>query len=128
MAQKVVLDTSALIIHGKGRQNIFELLDKFVGLPQFIVPSFVKTELSTIAQKGKGARKVAANVALQQFDKVKVVSSKKIGTVDTSLLNFSEHEKAWLCTNDKNLRERAEKRGIKVIYIGEKYFKNARER
>ncbi len=127
MKQKVVLDTSALIIHGKGKQNVFELLDKFVGLPQFIVPNFVEKELKTIAEKGKGKTKTAANVALKQFDKVKVTKVKKTSkTVDTSLLNYAEKIGAWICTNDRGLRDRAKKRGIKVVYVSEKYFKQKR--
>ena len=73
MRQKVVLDTSALIIHGRGRQDVFDLVDKFIGYPEVIVPSFIKQELETIAERSSGSRKVAAGIALQMFDRLQVV-------------------------------------------------------
>lgn len=135
MTKKVVLDTSALIIHGKGQQDIFELCDKFFGLPEFLVPSYIEKELKRKSKGGKGikgATKKAANVALQQieqFDRARVANPKKSAkTVDTALLKYVERNDYPLCTNDKKLRDRAKKKGIKVVYASDKYLKRVKER
>ncbi|MFO7872500.1 MAG: hypothetical protein R6U26_02535 [Candidatus Undinarchaeales archaeon] len=135
MTKKVVLDTSALIIHGKGKQNIFELCDKFFGLPQFLIPTYIKKELKRKSKGGrgiKGATKRAAKVAMQQieqFKRAKITNPKKDAkTVDTALLNYAERNKYPICTNDGELRNRAKKKGIKVIYASDKYLKRVKER
>ena len=90
---------------------------------ELIVPSPVINELTTLKKKAKGKDKIACNIALQiaQKDPFSIVEIKKNDHVDNLLLKYCTKEDV-LCTNDKNLRKRARKKGITVIYLRQHRF------
>ena len=93
-------------------------------LPSYklIVPDFVIQELENIKRKSNGKAKTASTIALKiAFSDqlmVKVVPLLEKENVDDALLRISN----VLCTNDKELRIRARKRGITVIYLRQRKY------
>lgn len=90
---------------------------------ELIVPSLVINELTTLKKKARGRDKIASSIALQiaQSNDFSTVEIEKTGHVDNLLLEFCTANDV-LCTNDKNLRKRARKRGITVIYLRQHRF------
>lgn len=100
-----------------------ELKFKLPGYYDLIVPSVVLDELSLLKQNLRGKDKLAASMAYQYAQKEPfcVVNIEKKKAVDDILLSMC-HDNDVLCTNDKNLRRRARKRGINVIYLRQHKF------
>ena len=145
---KVVLDTSVLLIPGRSRnRDIFMELLKLLGNYEAIVPQYVINELKGIQHNKKKSKKVrdAAKLALSLIDKM--VAEKELEeaartglekpvvpgfvydliiedahksktTVDDSLIDFAQKLGARLCTSDTGLRKKAEKLGLNVLFIG----------
>lgn len=88
-----------------------------------IVPSLVITELELLKKKAKGKDRIASSVALQvaSGDAFSIVEMEKTGHVDNLLLDFCTSNDV-LCTNDRNLRRRARKKGITVCYLRQHRF------
>ena len=88
-----------------------------------IVPSVVINELNTLKKTAKGQDKIASGVALQiaASDSFSIVEIEKTGHVDNLLLDFCTDDDI-LCTNDRDLRRRARKRGITVCYLRQHRF------
>ncbi|RAP53385.1 MAG: hypothetical protein BZ138_01150, partial [Methanosphaera sp. rholeuAM270] len=88
-----------------------------------IVPSIVISELNTLKKKAKGSDKIACNIALQiaEDDSFSIAEIEKTDHVDNLLLEYCTPDDV-LCTNDKNLRKRARKRGITVVYLRQHRF------
>ncbi|MCK9151759.1 PIN domain-containing protein [Methanobacterium alcaliphilum] len=89
---------------------------------QLLVPSFIINELEGIKKAAKGKDKIAASIALKISTspplKIIKASLKEGETADDALLRISK----VLCTNDIELRERARKKGISVIYLRQKRY------
>lgn len=88
-----------------------------------IVPSLVINELAILKKKSKGKNKLAASIAYKIANNkpFKIEYIEKRGHVDNLLLDYCTDDDV-LCTNDKNLRKRARKRGITVIYLRQHRF------
>lgn len=93
----------------------------------YVVPSPVLRELEVIKERSKGKNRIAAGVAL------KIASSEPVKTleieinrgehVDNALLKmFKANSRDVLCTNDRELRNRAKKRGITVVYLRQRSY------
>jgi len=144
---KIVLDTNVLIYQGKEtKRDIFLELLKLRGSYTAIILSFIRGELkgkSKRKTKGKKSKtQVAASTALALLDEYRareVVSSEALYHVkeveadkgeksaDDALIAFAKKENAEICTADKELKGKAEKKGLNVIYFG-KIAKRQRER
>ena len=148
MTNKVVLDTSVLLIPGrsKGRDIFLELL-KLLGNYEAIIPQYVLDELKAVQNNKKKSKKVrdAAKLGLSLVEKMVLEKElqtaartgleksvvpgfvydlqvegahKSMKTVDDSLIDFSKKLGARLCTSDTGLRKKAEKAGLNVLFIG----------
>lgn len=84
---------------------------------ELVVPSFVINELENIKERSKGKTKAAASVAL------KLANSRPIHIRNIPLLEGEQVDDALirvsrvLCTNDRELRRRARRKGIIIIYL-----------
>jgi uncharacterized protein len=92
---------------------------------RLIVPSTVLYELEGIKKRSKGKNKIAASIALKiaktppiEVEEMKLQTGE---TVDDSLLRVSMRSKI-LCTNDRELRNRAREIGINVIYLRQRKY------
>ena len=116
---KAIIDTNFLMMMFQLKVDVVnELKLKLPSYYELIVPSVILDELSLLKKTLRGKDKLAASMAYQyaQQKPFKVIDVQKDMAVDDVLLNLCD-DKDVLCTNDKNLRRRARKRGINVIYL-----------
>jgi rRNA-processing protein FCF1 len=95
-----------------------ELLPKF----DYIVPSFIIKELENIQKRSRGKTRTAASTALKIAGlkplKIKNIPLLEHEPVDDALLRIS----MVLCTNDRELRNKARKLKIPVIYLRQRKY------
>ncbi len=93
-------------------------------IPQFkyTVPSFITEELEKIKKRSRGKTRTAASTALKISTlkplKVKDIPLLEGEQVDDALLRISPA----LCTNDRELRIKARKLKIPVIYLRQRKY------
>ncbi|MDO9045450.1 MAG: twitching motility protein PilT [Methanobacteriaceae archaeon] len=102
--------------------DIIYELEKILPSYRLIVPDFIINELHGIKKGSKGKNKIAANIALKMAKshpfEIKKISLEKAEKVDDALIRISK----ILCTNDKELREKARENGIKVVYLRQRKY------
>lgn len=102
--------------------DIVSELEKTLPSYKLIVPNFIIKELTGLKKGSKGKNKIAAGVALQLAKKepfiIKKVPKLKNEKVDDALVRISK----VLCTNDKELKEKARSNGICVCYLRQKKY------
>lgn len=118
------MDTNFLMIPGKFKVDIFEELKKF-GKPEFFTLSSVIKELEKLSSgKGKDAKYARIGLQLLKKNKVKILSGVK--DVDSEILNFAEKHEFVICTLDKELKNKAVSKGIKVVFLRQKKYLDIR--
>ena len=102
--------------------DLIEELERTLPSYHLYVPSPVMYELEKIKKRSKGKNKIAATIALKIAKspplKLKKISLLKGEMVDDALLRISR----VLCTNDRDLRIRARKKGITVVYLRQRRY------
>lgn len=122
MKKIVVVDTNFLLIPYQFKIDIISELEYLIeGGYDLIIPTGVKMELEKIA-KGKGRNALGARLALKILDtnkkNIQLISSE--GHVDDWILNFANHRRAIVCTNDKKLRLLSKKAKLRTITMKSK--------
>ena len=107
---KVVMDTNFLVIPFTKKIDIFSELKKFSS----------RVSLATLSSCLNELKKVRPSLHKPVLDlvkakKVKIVKSK--GDVDNALIRYCLKNKALLCTLDRNLKQKALKKGLSVISV-----------
>ncbi len=102
--------------------DLIEELERTLPSYHLCVPSPIIYELEKIRKRSKGKNKTAASIALKiarspPFE-IKEVNLSKGEMVDDALLRISH----VLCTNDRELRSRARKKGIPVVYLRQRRY------
>ena len=93
-------------------------------IPQFeyTVPSFIVKELENIHKRSRGKTRSAASIALkiaaQEPLRIKNIPQLQDEKVDDALIRISR----VLCTNDRELRNKARKLKIPVIYLRQRKY------
>ena len=120
---KIFLDTNFLLIPGKFKIDIFSEIDRIINEPyQIFVLEGTIEELHKINNNSREAK-----IALQLIEQIKEKSlymhiDSKDPTVDDSLVNLAD-KNTIVATQDKNLRKRLAKKGIKTIILrGKKHL------
>jgi rRNA-processing protein FCF1 len=119
---KVILDSNFLMAPFQFHIDIFEeleyLLQKKV---DFIVPSSVKLELTSISARG-GEGAAEASLALQLASRCRVVdvTLQPQETVDDAIVKAAQKLGAVVATNDIELKKRLRDINIPVVYLREK--------
>jgi hypothetical protein len=113
--RKIVVDTNFLLLPLQFNIDIFSEIEGLMLEPYvIIVPSGVLRELRKLSsKKGKDGR--AALFALKTLGEKGVSIEKSSGGVDDWLCEYAKRNKAVVCTNDINLRNRLKGKNIKVI-------------
>ncbi len=107
---KVVLDTNFLMIPGQFKIDIYEEIKKNIPNAEMITSNEVLDELHMIDNKD-------SKLALKILEKENIKILEMGKPVDDKVLEFSYENNAILCTNDKELREKALKRGVTVMFM-----------
>ncbi len=102
--------------------DIINELEKILPSYRLIVPDFIMNELYGIKKGSKGKNRIAANIALKMAKshpfEIRNIPLEKDEKVDDALIRVSK----ILCTNDKELREKARKSGIKIVYLRQRKY------
>jgi rRNA-processing protein FCF1 len=104
----VVLDTNALLMPFEIRINLDLALQELLGDVRCVVPGPLIGELKHLDHK-------FANAALELARKYEIVQTKASG--DESVLEAAQVNDGYILTNDKELRSKARKLGIPLIYL-----------
>jgi hypothetical protein len=122
MPVKVILDTNFLMIPFQFNLDVFQeieyLLQKKV---DFVVPSSVKSELTTISARG-GEGAPEASLALQLASRCRVVevTLKPGESVDDAIVKASQKLGAVVATTDIDLKKRLRDINVPVVYLRDK--------
>lgn len=113
----VILDTNMLIFSAKLPFDIAHALRK-QGFETILVPSFVASELESIAAYGRPKERKFAKLALEiakNFDRLDEPSA--VGEVDEKLFSLAKTGKYVIATADTPLRRRLIREGLDVVYL-----------
>jgi len=111
---QVILDTNFLMLAYQFKIDIFGELDRVLPKNEFIISSKILNELEKISESSK-RDKLAARFALKLIKDKKVKIQKSNEKVDDWILDYAKNNKAIVCTNDLDLKERLKTNGIRVI-------------
>lgn len=109
----VILDTNALLMQFEFKIDLEDELTKLLGAYEIQIPSSVLNELKNLKDK-------YSNSAYEFALKYKIIGTDKKG--DESILAMARELNAVVVTNDRVLRKRLKKDGIKVIYLRQKSY------
>jgi uncharacterized protein len=102
--------------------DLVKELERVMPSYELCVPSIVISELEKIKNKARGKKKASASIALKIASsppfKVKRIHLNMGESVDNALLRLAK----VLCTNDRELRRRARKKGITVVYLRQRRY------
>lgn len=115
--KSVILDTNMLIFSAKLPFDIAHELKKH-GFETILVPSFVLSELESIASYGRPKERKFAKLALEiakAFDRLD--ESAPGGQVDEKLFRLAKTGKYVIATADTPLRRRLIREGLDVVYL-----------
>jgi len=83
----------------------------------YTIPTFIIEELTNIKERSRGRTRAAASFALKIAKnsplKIKEIPLKENELVDDALVRIS----TVLCTNDRELRNKARENGVTVVYL-----------
>ena len=104
--------------------DLVDELEKLMPSCKFLVPSAVLKELSRIKNRSKGKNRIAASVALKiaKSPPFEILEMAQMSgeTVDDAILRLSV--KRVLCTNDRELRMKARKKDMNVVYLRQRRY------
>lgn len=102
--------------------DLVEELERTLPSYELLIPSPVMFELEKIKKRSKGKNRIAASIALKIAQsppfKLKEMKLGKGEMVDDALLRISK----VLCTNDRELKIKARKKGITVVYLRQRRY------
>jgi uncharacterized protein len=102
--------------------DMVQELERVLPSYELCIPSIVISELEKIKKKVRGKNKASASIALKIASsipfKIKHIQLYERESVDDALIRVSK----VLCTNDRDLRRRARKKGITVVYLRQKRY------
>lgn len=122
---KVILDSNALFVPFQFNIDIFEALDELLGRRAVpILPSPIKKELETIADKGSPKMRKLALCALKIAEKCKFleVKSRISSSPDDAIVEMSKKGGYIVFTNDRELRKRLRDISVPVVYVRQKSY------
>ena len=110
---KILLDTNFITLPEKFNIDIFTKIKEIVSNAEIITISQVVDELKSL-----GTQESKVGLQLLQHENIKIIDKK--GSADDLLIETALKESAFIATNDKELKQRAFEKGIKVIFMRKK--------
>ena len=113
---QVLIDSSVFIAESQYKINVFGQLNELIdGKKEFITLSTVKGELERLGEK-ESVRGLNTRIALKLLSKVNIVEVEGFN-VDDSIVSYAEKNKCVVCTDDRELKSRLLKKGVRTIII-----------
>lgn len=127
MPVQIILDTNVLLIPGQFRVDIFSEIFRICSFRyELCVLDMSIAEIKGIIASGSVKDKAAARLALQLINakKPRILSPKTatFKNVDETILDLAAKEQAIIATQDKELRSKLRRLGIKVIVLKQKKY------
>ncbi len=105
--------------------DVVSELEQILPSCKLLVPTAVLKELNHIKNRSKGKTRIAASIAIKIATsspiKVLKMELKPDESVDDAILRLSGKPRI-LCTNDRELRIKARKKNINVIYLRQRRY------
>lgn len=112
----VVLDTSAILMVFEFSIKLEEELTMLVGKHRVIIPKQVVDELKWLAAKKGSMRAGFAKACLKMLNNY-AVEDIKAENADLSVLSLAKKYNGIVVTNDRELRKKAKKEKLFVVYL-----------
>jgi rRNA-processing protein FCF1 len=117
----VILDTNFLTIPAQFGIDVFSEAEKVLERRiEFILLESVVNEIKTKLERSGKTESRMFKVALDLIERCRIVEidqSMRAWSVDDQLLEYTISVKGVLATNDRELRQRAAKRGVPVLFL-----------
>ncbi len=118
MPTKLLVDTNFLLIPVRFKVDIFEESENALNdIVEFYVSTRVLDEIAILKDKSKGSFVRQLKLAEKLAENCFVVDDDSRAFVDDSLINLAARENMVLGTSDSELRQKARKAGVKVLYL-----------
>ncbi|KZX10683.1 type II toxin-antitoxin system VapC family toxin [Methanobrevibacter filiformis] len=118
----VVIDTNFFMIPFQLNVDVINELEKTLPSYRLTTTNFIIDELVGLSKNKKNKNRINAKLALKIANSPKIfkknISLEDDESVDNALIRISQ----VLATNDKELRIKARKKGITVIYLRQKRY------
>lgn len=127
MPLPVIMDTNFLTVPAQFGVDVFSEAERVLerGL-EFVLLNSVLDEIKSKLERASRTEARMFRVALDLVERCTIVSvddTTKRSPVDDQLLDYARSVKGVLATNDRELRERANSKGIPVLLLrGKKYL------
>ncbi len=112
---KIVLDSNAIMMPFIYKVNLDIEILNLIGDAEIYIPSSVIGEIKRISKK-----RWEAKAAMNLLKKYRVIHVNSLG--DDGVLEAAKKLHAYLLTNDEELKRRAEKEKIKVIFMKQNHL------
>jgi len=116
----LILDANFLMTPAQFKVNIFDEVNRLIDKPyELIVPNYIIKELKSIEKTSeKGLDSRAATLALKLVKRCKILALDTKGPTDAALIKLAKEKgNSVICTNDKELKKKARKLNLPVIYL-----------
>jgi rRNA-processing protein FCF1 len=121
MPTKLLVDTNFLLIPVRFKVDIFTESQNAVNdLVEFYVSSRVLDEIQILKERSKGSFVRELKLAERLAENCEVIQDSSKAQVDQSLINLALENEMVLGTADAELRQKARKAGVKVVYLRQK--------
>jgi rRNA-processing protein FCF1 len=90
-------------------------LTRLLGRFHIVVPTPIAKELRYLSEHGKGKKRLIAKPALELIKKYEIIDEK--GTGDDSVLSLAQKLNGIVVTNDRVLKNRVKKTGLRIIFL-----------
>ena len=123
MPTRILVDTNFLLIPVRFKVDIFtDSSDAVNDLTEFYVSSRVLNEIRLLKEKSKPSFVKELQLAETYAGQCTLIEDSGDGEVDDSLVNLASRERMVLGTTDSELRQKARKAGVKVIYLRQRNY------
>ena len=115
---KVLCDTNFLLIPIRfGVDILAETSEAVNDIVEFYVSSKVVEEIKLLISNAKPGLEKELRFALNMANRFKIIEDDSSLSVDDSLIQLAEKNNMILGTVDKELRKKAKKSGVKVVFL-----------
>jgi len=123
MGVGVLLDTSILLAPPRFRVDVFEEAGRVLeAQPEFYVSTRVLEELGRLREEASPGFSRELEVAMALARRCRVLVDESAGPVDDSLIQLASTRGLVLATADGELRRRARRRGVRVLYLRQRRY------
>ncbi len=112
---EIFLDANFCILPFKAKIDIISSLKDIFPEPEIVIPDFIFMELSKISSNERFSK---AAILLLEKEKINVIKTGlNPADNDKALLSLAVERRAVIATNDKKLRKKCKKEGVKTVFL-----------